>query len=409
MQSLIDVFGMVKLGEPDKSTALQMLFEKAPDIEKKNKISLTYRAVIAAFNFANKYSQGRVMPGASVTLLEDTASMVSTSRKNIVEEKDVIEKVESKTKIAIGMPQKKEKELLLHLEDEIHKRVIDQEAAVHAISEGLRRIRTGLESPTKPISFLFLGPTGVGKTETAKALSSIYFGDESRMIRVDMSEYSTDEGVKRLLGGLTDQEGITDRVFEHPFSLVLLDEFEKANNKILDLFLQVLDDGRLTDNKGRTVSFVDTIIIATSNAASEFIREEVKNGKTIDKKFQADLLEFLQKNNIFKPELLNRFDEIVVFKPLGDNEAVMIIKLMLKDFSKRLSEQDITMSFDDKLVTKIVKEGVNEQFGARPLSRYIQNYIEDLIAQKMLKDEIKRGDKINVSTNGQDVITINIS
>ena len=409
MQSLIEVFGMVKLGEPDKETAIQMLFEKAPDIEKKNKISLTYRAVIAAFNYASKYSQGKVMPGASVTLLEDTANMVSTSRKNIVEEKDVIEKLEGKTKIAIGAPQKKEKELLLHLEDEIHKFVIDQEEAVHAISEGLRRIRTGLESPTKPISFLFLGPTGVGKTETAKTLSSIYFGDESKMIRVDMSEYSTDEGVKRLLGGSTDNEGITDKVFEHPFSLVLLDEFEKANTKILNLFLQVLDDGRLTDNKGRTVSFVDTIIIATSNAASELIRVEVKNGKAIDKKFQADLLEFLQKNNIFKPELLNRFDEIVVFKPLGENEAIMITKLMLKGFSKRLLEQDITMSFDDKLVTKIVKEGINEQFGARPLRRYIQSNIEDLIAQKMLKDEIKRGNKINVSTNEQDVITINIS
>ncbi|OGH29997.1 MAG: hypothetical protein A3E40_00955 [Candidatus Levybacteria bacterium RIFCSPHIGHO2_12_FULL_37_9] len=177
----------------------------------------------------------------------------------------------------------------------------------------------------------------------------------------------------------------------------------------MNLFLQVLDDGRLTDNKGRTVSFVDTIIIATSNAASELIRVEVKNGKAIDKKFQADLLEFLQKNNIFKPELLNRFDEIVVFKPLGENEAIMITKLMLKGFSKRLLEQDITMSFDDKLVTKIVKEGINEQFGARPLRRYIQSNIEDLIAQKMLKDEIKRGNKINVSTNEQDVITINIS
>lgn len=409
MHSLVDIFGMVKLGDPDKETALQMLFEKAPDIEKRSNVSLTYRAVVAAFNYAGKYLQGRVMPGAAVTLLEDTTNMVTTLRKNIVEEKDVIEKVESKTKIAVGVPQKKEKELLLHLEDEIHKRIIDQGEAVHAISEGLRRIRTGLESPTKPISFLFLGPTGVGKTETAKTLSSIYFGDESKMIRVDMSEYSTIDGVKRLLGGVADEEGITDKVFEHPFSLVLLDEFEKANVKILDLFLQVLDDGRLTDNKGRTVSFVDTIIIATSNAASEFIREVVKNGKPIDKSFQANLLEFLQKNNIFKPELLNRFDEIVVFKPIGHNETIQIVKLMLKELSKKLLEKDIIVSFEDKLISKIVKEGVNEQFGARPLRRYIQDNIEDLIAQKMLKDEIRRGSNIACSTDNTNNITISVS
>ena len=261
----------------------------------------------------------------------------------------------------------------------------------------------------KPISFLFLGPTGVGKTETAKTLSSIYFGDESKMIRVDMSEYSTDEGVKRLLGGLPEEDGLTDKVYEHPFSLILLDEFEKAASKISDLFLQVLDDGRLTDNKGRTVSFVDTIIIATSNAASEYIREEIKKGKAVDKKFKEELLEFLQKNNIFKPELLNRFDEVVVFKPLGIEETVEITKLILKELSKKLSERYITVSFDDKLITKIVKEGINEEFGARPLRRFIQDNIEGQIAQKMLKDQIKRGDHVILSTDSASSITVTVS
>lgn len=409
MKNIVDVFGVVKFEDPDKNTVLQMLFEKASDIEKRNNIFLTYRAIVAAFNYAGKYLQGRVMPGASVTLLEDTVAMVTTQKRDIVEEKDVIEKVESKTKIAIGVPQGKEKELLLHLEDEIHKRVIDQEEAVFAISQGLRRVRTGLQLATKPISFLFLGPTGVGKTETAKALAYLYFGGEDKMVRLDMSEYSTDEGVKRLLGGLTGEEGLTDKVFEHPFSLVLLDEFEKATPLIHDLFLQVLDDGRLTDNKGKTVSFVNTIIIATSNAASEYVREEVKKRKTIDKKFQEDLLEFLQKNNIFKPELLNRFDEIVVFKPLGIDETVKITKLMLKEFSKKLQEKDITISFDDKIIAKIVKEGVNEEFGVRPLRRYIQDNIEDLIAQKILKDEIKRGSNIVCSTDNDNNITISVS
>lgn len=409
MHSLLDVFDVVRFEEPNIDRALQMLFEKASDIERKNNISLTYRAIVAASLYANKYLQGRVMPGAGVTLLEDTVGMVKLANKNIVEEQDVIAKVESKTKIAIGKPSKKEKELLLHLEDKIHKRVIDQKEAVFAIAEGLRRVRAGLQVTQKPISFLFLGPTGVGKTETAKALSSIYFGDESKMIRLDMSEYSTEDGVKRLLGGLPDEEGLTDKVYEHPFSLVLLDEFEKASPKIRDLFLQVLDNGRLTDNKGKTVSFVNTIIIATSNAASEFIREEIKKGRTIDKKFQEDLLEFLQKNNIFKPELLNRFDEIIVFKPLGFKESTEITKLILTEFSKKLLEQDIVVNFDDKLIAKIVKEGINEEFGARPLRRFIQDNIEDLIANKMLKDEIKRGNKVLFSTDAANTITVVVS
>ena len=409
LTSLADVFGIVKLENPDKDTAIQMLFEKASDIEKKNNVYLTYRSVIAAFNFAEKYLQGRVMPGAAVSLLQDTVSAVKYAGKNIVDEQDVIAKIENKTKIAIGTPKAQEKKLLLNLEDEIHKYVIDQENAVTAISEGIRRIRAGLESSTKPISFLFLGPTGVGKTETAKTLASIYFGDESRMIRFDMSEYSTNDSVKRLLGGLPDEQGLTDKVFEQPFSLILLDEFEKASPLIIDLFLQVFDDGRLTDNRGKTVSFVDSIIIATSNAASEYIREEIKKERRIDKKFQEELLDLLQEKNIFKPELLNRFDEIVVFKPLGTKEAVEITKLMLKDLVKKLSDRYITVTFEDKLIDKIVKEGVSEEFGARPLRRYIQDNIEDLIAQKILGDEIKKGDKAVLSTDSSNAVTINVS
>ncbi|EKD64498.1 MAG: ATP-dependent chaperone ClpB, partial [uncultured bacterium] len=221
--------------------------------------------------------------------------------------------------------------------------------------------------------------------------------------------YSTNDSVKRLLGGLPDEQGLTDKVFEQPFSLILLDEFEKASPLIIDLFLQVFDDGRLTDNRGKTVSFVDSIIIATSNAASEYIREEIKKERRIDKKFQEELLDLLQEKNIFKPELLNRFDEIVVFKPLGTKEAVEITKLMLKDLVKKLSDRYITVTFEDKLIDKIVKEGVSEEFGARPLRRYIQDNIEDLIAQKILGDEIKKGDKAVLSTDSSNAVTINVS
>jgi ATP-dependent Clp protease ATP-binding subunit ClpC len=397
--TLSSVFEIVKFPEPEKEVLLEMILKKTPEIEKKNKIEISYRAVVAACNFANKYLQDRVMPGAAVTLLKDTAGAVFMKGKKIVEEQDVVDKVEEKTKISVGQPKEKEKELLLHLEEELHKRIIGQNEAIFEVSESLRRLRAGLGNSKKPISFLFLGPTGVGKTATAKALSDIYYGGENKMVRLDMSEYSTEDSVKRFLGGFSDSNGLTDKVCENPFSLVLLDEFEKSNSKIVDLFLQVLDDGRLTDNAGKTVSFTDTIIIATSNAASEYIREEVNKGAAVDKAFQRKLLEFLQEKGTFRPEFLNRFDGVVVFEPLGKEKVGQIIKLMLSDLSKKLLEKDITINFNEEIIAKIVNEGFDQEFGARPLKRFIQDNIEDLIASKILKGEIKRGDKIFLSTD----------
>lgn len=402
MRELLDVFEVIKLEEPDKNFALKMLLEKANVIEKENKVSLTYRAIVAACTLADRYMQDRVMPGSAVSLLADTANSVFLSKRLVVEEEDVIKKIEEKTKIAVAAPKAFEKELLLHLEDKLHERIVDQKEAVESVSEALRRLRSGLTSQDKPTSFLFLGPTGVGKTETAKALASFYFGGEERMIRLDMSEYTTEDGVKRLLDG----GELTDKISEHPFSLLLLDEFEKANPQVLDLFLQVLEDGRLTDNKGKTVSFINTIIIATSNAASEFIREEIGRGEIVDKKFQEKLLEFLQTKGIFKPELLNRFDGIIVFKPLKELEVLEVVKLLLAKVSKKLLEQDILVSFDQNLISKIAKEGFDKQFGARPLRRYIQNNIENLLAAKILKDEIKRGDKVILAVDEEDNLTL---
>ena len=396
--TLASVFEIVKFEEPTKDSVFQMLLQKTPEIEKKNKISVSYKAIVAACNFANKYSPDRVMPGSSVSLLEDTANAVSLAQKKVVEEQDVIDKVGIKTKIAVGVPKEEEANLLLRLDNELSRYIIGQKDAVSAISQALRGRRVGLYSKEKPISFLFLGPTGAGKTLTAKTLSNIYFG-ENKMIRADMSEYSTEEGVTRLLGGTIGTRGLTDEVHEHPFSLVLLDEFEKANPKIIDLFLQVLDDGRLTNNLGKTVSFADTIIIATSNAASEYVREEVAKGTVIDSNFQKNLLEVLQTKGIFRPELLNRFDGIIVFKPLGKEEVAQVIKLLLTSLSKKLLEKDISINFDEKVITKIASEGYDEQFGARPLQRFIQDNIENLIATKILKKEIKRGDKINLSVD----------
>ncbi len=403
MRTLLDNFAVITFGPPLKSELFDMLFRKSTAIENKDRIVITYRAVLSAIYFADRYAKEKVLPGAAVTLLEDTANAAKVSGKRIVEEQDVLAQIEKKIKVPVGEPKPVERTLLLNLEREIHKRVVDQDDAVSAISEAIRRLRTGLNPLQKPISFLFLGPTGVGKTETAKALAQVYYGQETRFIRLDMSEFSGEEGLKRLLGsgpGEGNEKGqLTEAVYDNPNSLVLLDEFEKADQRILDLFLQVFDDGRLTDNKGKTVSFANCIIIATSNAASEFIREEVKRGIMIDKKFQANLLNFLQTKGIFKPELLNRFDEIITFKPLGQNEVIQIVELMLGAVVRNLSERDIAVSFDEKVAGKIAKEGFDKDFGARPLKRFIQDKIEDLIAQEILKGEIQRGDKILVSVD----------
>lgn len=397
---ILDVFSLIKLEPPDKRTAIPILLKKLAEIEGKNKITVTYKAATTAIEFANYYSSERVLPGSAVALIEDTVSYVLQQGISVVSEDHVIKKIEEKTKMAVSSPSPKEKELLLNLEEKLHERIIDQEEAVKGVAEAIRRMRTGINAGNKPISFLFLGPTGVGKTETGKALSSIYFGSEESMIRVDMSEYADLNGINKLL------DILTDKIHDHPFSLVLLDEFEKANVSILDIFLQVFDDGRLTDNKGRTVSFVNAIIIATSNAASEFIREEILKGTPVDKAFQQELVNYLQTKGIFKPELLNRFDEIVVFKPLGEKEVSQITKLLLKKVSEKLREQDIEVMFDEKVVEKVAKEGFDQQFGARPLKRFIQNNIEDMLAQKILTGEIQRGNKVSLSTDSSNTLTI---
>ena len=397
--------------EPSPEVALKMIFQKTEEIEDKNKVKLSYKATIAAVKYADKFDPNGALPGTAVELLNEAANSVylSKNKDKIVLEEDILEKVEQKSHIPIGSPGAEEKMLLLNLESEMHKFIIGQDEAIRQVSEAIRRIRAGV-TREKPISFLFLGPTGVGKTETAKTLARIYFGKVHQMIRLDMSEYSEGDSLKRLLGSMPGEEEmpgeLIDKILDSPFSLVLLDEFEKASSNILNLFLQVLDDGRLTDNKGKTVSFTNAIIIATSNAASEFIREEVNKGTPMDKKFAQNLLEFLQTKEIFKPELLNRFDGIIVFKPLGQNEVQQVTQILLKELSEKILEQDITVSFDEKLIDKIIKEGFDEQFGARPINRYIQDNIEDLLAQKILKDEIKRGSKISISVDQNNNITI---
>lgn len=408
-------FTSLTIEQPEKDVLLGMLIEKALQIEASYQCVITLRAIEAAIKHAHTYLPDQALPGSGVRLLSDTVNAVIAKKGKgaFIEAADVMTTVEQKTHVPVGAPKAEEKELLLHLEDHLHTRVVDQVAAIGAIAEAMRRVRSGIVTLERPISFLFLGPTGVGKTETAKALADIYFRGESHILRLDMSEYADTDGIKRLLGappGQGDERGeLTDKIHDNPYSLVLLDEFEKANPRILDLFLQVLEDGRLTDNKGRTVSFDNAIIIATSNAASEYIREQVASGKAVDKTFHQALLEHLQSQHLFKPELLNRFDDVITFTPLGPEEIKQIAVMLLRKMVATMEEQDITLTFSDDVVAKISKEGYDAQFGARPLRRYIQDNIEDAIAKLKLADKIKRGDSAHVVVENAGTIGILIS
>lgn len=416
--SLNQLFSPIKIAEANEDLSRLMVMEKTQEIEKKSSVIVTYSALVEAVRYADRYSQSMVLPGSAIALLSDAISGVlltdapvyPRSKKRLLLGDAVIKIVEQKTKIALSEPTQEEKNLLLHLEDVLHQHIIGQDSAVHVLGEAMRRLRVGIEERERPISFLFLGPTGVGKTETAKTLANTYFGGEATMIRLDMSEYADEEGQRRLLGSLPGQGEergeLTEQIRDHPYSLILLDEFEKAHSSIRDLFLQILEDGRLTDNKGRTISFINTIIIATSNAGSDFIHEAMEKGRVLDKQFENDLSEYLQSHNIFKPELLNRFDAVVTFKPLSENEVHTIAGLLLNDLKKKLAEKDITLEIDDSVLAKVSREAYNKEMGARPIRRYIQDTLEDLLSQKLLASAVSRGDRVRITVDANNSFVV---
>lgn len=294
-----------------------------------------------------------------------------------------------------------ERNKTLHLDDELHKRVIGQEEGVTKVTEAIIRSKAGIKDPSKPIgSFLFLGPTGVGKTELAKALAASLFDDENNMVRIDMSEYMEKYSVSRLIGappgyvGYEEGGQLTEAVRRKPYSVVLFDEVEKAHPDVFNVLLQVLDDGRITDSQGRTVDFKNTILIMTSNLGSSYLLEGIADNGEIKPESEKAVMDELKGS--FRPEFLNRLDEIILFKPLTKNNIGGIIHLLMADLNRRLAEREISLELSTSAQQFIVEHGYDPVYGARPLKRYLQKTVETLAAKLILADQVRAGDIIMI-------------
>jgi len=314
------------------------------------------------------------------------------------------------TGIPVTRLQAAETERLVHMEDEIHQRVIGQDDAIQAISRAIRRSRAGLKNPNRPIgSFIFAGPTGVGKTELARALAEFLFADREALIRVDMSEYMEKFSVSRLIGappgyvGYEDSGALTKAVRRRPYSVVLLDEIEKAHPDVFNILLQVLDEGHLTDNYGRVIDFKNTVLIMTSNLGAR----EISKGGSLgfhdgERQTSYDVMQTKVRDEIeraFNPEFLNRVDETIVFHTLDREEIGQIVYILMKEIDERLAEEDLTLSLSEAATSFLVEKGYDEKFGARPLRRAIQRYVEDPLSEKILTAEFSSGDEIVVDVN----------
>lgn len=354
----------------------------------------------ASADSTEDYQKAAELKTKECSLIEQIDKINANLQLKEITVQDIAEVIENWTKIPVKKITEEETLKLLNLEKNLHTRVIGQEEAVESVSRAIRRNRAGLKSTKRPPSFIFVGPTGVGKTELAKSLAYEMFGDENSIIRVDMSEYMESHSTSKLIGsppgyvGYDDAGQLTEKVKRHPYSIVLLDEIEKAHPDVFNILLQVLDDGRLTDNQGNTVSFENTIIIMTSNAGSNLNTNSIGFGGTSIAN-RNKILDALK--DTFRPEFLNRVDEIVVFNSLNENELIQIVDLMLNDTIKALGDKNISMHISEEAKKYLLKQGTDLKFGARPLRRAIQRYIEDELSDMILKQELKNGQIVEIN------------
>ena len=406
------------------------VFSAAPDVkaleDRLNAVKKEKEAAVTSQDF-EKAAKLRDKEQALVKEIDDkkTVAKEESDQKLIVTEDDIAAVVAQWTGIPVAKIAEEESETLLHLEDELHKRVIGQDDAVTAVAKAVRRARAGLKDPKRPIgSFLFLGPTGVGKTELARALASSLFGDESAMIRLDMSEYMEKHTVSRLVGappgyvGYEEGGQLTDAVRRKPYSVILLDEVEKAHADFFNILLQVLDDGRLTDSQGRTVDFRNTVIIMTSNLGAKALHKNsselgflapkksessTNQSNSIDfKEAKKSVMDAVKRH--FRPEFLNRIDEMIVFQPLTEEDLQQIVSILMSDVTKRLKERELQLEITSEAMQLLVKEGSDFTMGARPLKRAIQRLIEDPVSDLILKGDAIEGKTIKVDVKDNEIV-----
>lgn len=380
----------------DEFSTLKVLEDHIPGIEHRRKVTFMYQALKESYRLSQRYVYDIAMPGQAISLLEQASEY---AEHGLVTARSVTQAIERTTGIKTAAADTtSERETLLNLESLIHERMIGQERAVSVVSDALRRARSGVRNVNRPVgTFLFLGPTGVGKTELAKSLAAVYFGGEKNIIRLDMNEFVSADDVARLIAdGADDPGSLTAQVMKQPFSVILLDEIEKAHSSVLTTLLQLLDEGILRDMRGREVSFRDAVVIATSNAGAQRIQEYIQRGYSLQQ-FEETFINELISSHIFHPEFLNRFDEMIVFSPLTKPQLLQVVDLILADINKTLSEQKITVAVASDAKEYLVEAGYDPRLGARPMRRVVQRAVENTVAKLLLSNEAAPGSTITIT------------
>ena len=396
--ALASTLNKIVVTPSNREETLKILMDQVPYLEYQKNVVYTYRALTEAYRLGEQYIHDVEMPGKAKLLLESAASYAD---RNLVTADSVQIAVEKSYGVKVKVADTDEdRNKLLNLEQLIHERMIDQVEAVSAVANALRRAGAGVKNQSRPIgTFLFLGPTGVGKTELAKTLSEVYFNGESNIVRLDLNEFVSADDVSRLIrDGATDAMSLTAQVMKQPFSVVLLDEIEKAHPSVLTTLLQVLDEGVLRDEKNREVSFRDCIIIATSNAGANEIREKIAAGIRIEE-FKEQLIEDLISAGEFKPEFLNRFDEICLFKPLSKEDLVGVLDLIIASTNKTLAPQKISVTLTPEAKQILIEKGYDPKMGARPMRRIVQKTVENIVAAAILSGAAQPGSTLTITPN----------